>query len=52
MEFNGAAVPPAGPIGQVRTVEFTVQGARVVTPPLVKPEVTPLAVPRPEQPGP
>jgi cytoskeleton protein RodZ len=52
MEFNGAAVPPAGPIGQVRTVEFTVQGAKVVTPPVVKPEVTPLAVPRPEQPGP
>lgn len=50
MEFNGAAVPPAGPIGQVRTVEFTIQGARVVTPPLVRPEVTPLAVPQPEQP--
>lgn len=50
MEFNGAAVPPAGPIGQVRTVEFTVQGARVVTPPIVKPEITPLPVPQQEPP--
>lgn len=49
MEFNGAAVPPAGPIGQVRTVEFTAEGARVVTPPIVKPELTPLPVPRQEQ---
>ncbi len=49
MEFNGSAVPPAGPIGQVRTVEFTIEGARVVTPPVVMPEITPLAVPRQEQ---
>lgn len=49
MEFNGAAVPPAGPIGQVRTVEFTPEGARVVTPPIVKPELTPLPVPRPDE---
>ena len=49
MEFNGAAVPPAGPVGQVRTVEFTSQGARVITPPVVAPEVTPLAIPRQEQ---
>lgn len=51
MEFNGAAVPPAGPIGQVRTVEFTAEGAYVVTPPIVKPEITPLPVPRQEQQG-
>jgi len=51
MEFNGAAVPPAGPIGQVRTVEFTAQGARVVTPPIVKPEITPLPVPQQEPPA-
>jgi cytoskeletal protein RodZ len=49
MEFNGAAVPPAGPIGQVRTVEFSPEGARVVTPPIVKPEITPLPVPRPDE---
>ncbi len=49
MEFNGSAVPPAGPIGQVRTVEFTPEGARVVTPPVTVPEITPLAVPRQEQ---
>lgn len=49
MEFNGSAVPPAGPIGQVRTVEFTPQGARVVTAPVTVPEITPLPVPRPEQ---
>jgi len=49
MEFNGSAVPPAGPIGQVRTVEFTPQGARVVTPPVTAPQITPLAVPRQEQ---
>lgn len=49
MEFNGAAVPPAGPIGQVRTVEFTAEGARVVTPPIVKPEIIPLPVPRPDE---
>lgn len=50
MEFNGAAVPPAGPIGQVRTIEFTSEGARVVTPPPVKPEVTPLPFPQREYP--
>lgn len=51
MEFNGSAVPPAGPIGQVRTVEFTAEGARVVTPPTVTPEITPLPVPRPDEQG-
>jgi cytoskeletal protein RodZ len=49
MEFNGSAVPPAGPVGQVRTVEFTPEGARVVTPPVTVPEITPLPVPRQEQ---
>lgn len=49
MEFNGAAIPPAGPIGHVRTVEFTIDGARVVTPPIVKPEITPLPIPRQEE---
>jgi cytoskeleton protein RodZ len=49
MEFNGSAVPPAGPIGQVRTIEFTSQGVRVIPPPLVAPQVTPLPVPVPDQ---
>jgi cytoskeleton protein RodZ len=45
IEWNDKVIPPTGPRGQIRTVDFRPDGYRVILPPPKNPQATPAATP-------